>query len=144
MPTVPASEPAKRRAVVAAASLALVSYLFGAASASPPVRIPRDYKGDVVRITVRTAGKVRADVVWGKKLLGTTPLVIERPRDSGPMELVIRAKGHLTLRTRAYTFSDDRLAVRLTPVSEKRNLFGYREPVPDGGVPDAGPPAPDR
>ena len=124
--------------------LAAVGFVFGIAvagivSAAPPVRIPKDYKGEIVRITVRTSGKERGEVYWGKTLLGTTPLTIERPRDSGPMDLVIRAKGFLTLRTRAYTFSGDRLAVSLTPVDKKRGIFGYREPVPDAGVPDAGP-----
>jgi hypothetical protein len=127
-----------RRRVVATLTLSAILAVATVVAAKPPVRVPEDYQGEVVRITVRTAGKERGEVYWGKTLLGETPLVIERPRDSGPMDLVIRARGFLTLRTRAYTFSDDRLAVHLTPVAKKATLFGYREPVPDAGVPDGG------
>jgi hypothetical protein len=74
------------------------------------------------------------------------PLVVVRPRDSGPLDLVVRAAGFLPVHTRAYTFSDSRVAVKLTPVEEKNTLFGFRAEVPpvaaanpDGGAP---PPAP--
>ena len=74
------------------------------------------------------------------------PLVVVRPRDSGPLDLVVRMAGFLPVHTRAYTFSDSRVAIKLTPVAEKNTLFGYRQEVPpeggsnpDGGVP---PPAP--
>jgi len=102
-------------------------------------------KPDSVRIFIQTVPPRKAQVKWGGKSLGVIPapraLVVERPRDSGPMDLVIRAAGFLPVHTRAYTFSDSRVAVKLTPPSEKSKLFGYREdPAPpvDGGVP-AGP-----
>jgi hypothetical protein len=105
-------------------------------------------KPDTVRILIQTVPPRRAHVRWGGKSLGTipapSPLVVERPRDSGPLDLVIRAAGFLPVHTRAYTFTDSRVAVRLTPPSEKSRLFGYREeppPNPDGGVPDALPAA---
>jgi hypothetical protein len=61
---------------------------------------------------------------------------------------VIRAPGFLPVQTRAHTFGDTRLVVKLTRVDQKSTLFGYRVPlddagvplvplVPDGGVPDA-------
>jgi hypothetical protein len=81
-------------------------------------------------------------VRWGRKILGTIPaprpLVITRPRDSGPLDIVIRATGYLPVHTRAYTFSDSRVSVKLTPPAEKSKLFGYKQepaPNPDGGVP---------
>jgi hypothetical protein len=100
--------------------------------------------GERVHIYVQTVPPRKAMVRWGHKTLGTIPvprpMVVERPRDSGPLDLVIRAAGFLPVHTRAYTFSDSRVAVKLTPPSEKNKLFGYKqEPAPN---PDAGVPAP--
>jgi len=99
-------------------------------------------KSDTVHITIQTVPPRKAQVKWGRKNLGIIPvprpLVVERPRDSGPMDLAIRASGFLPVHTRAYTFTDSRVAVKLTPPSEKNTLFGYREdpaPNPDAGVP---------
>jgi len=104
-------------------------------------------KPDTVRIWIRTVPPRKAQVKWGRKLLGIIPapkaLVIERPRDSGPMDLVIRAGGFLPVHTRAYTFDDSRVSVKLTPPSQKSRLFGYKQeivPPLDAGVP---PPAAD-
>jgi len=97
--------------------------------------------GPAVRITVQAEPRVRAEVWWGRILIGTTPLVFERPYDSGPMDLVLRASGYLTVRTRAHPFSNDRLFVRMTRVADRHTVFGFRrEPPHDGGVPDAGTP----
>lgn len=97
-------------------------------------------KADTVHIYLQTVPPRKAQVRWGAKNLGVIPtprpLVIERPRDSGPLDLVIRAPGYLAVHTRAYTFSDSRVSVKLTPPTEKSKLFGYRqEPTanPDGG-----------
>jgi hypothetical protein len=100
-----------------------------------------------VRITIQTVPPRRALVRWGRKTMGSIPaprpLVIERPRDSGPMDLVIRASGYLPVHTRAYTFTDSRVSVKLTAPEDKSTLFGYRqEPIPatpDGGVPALAP-----
>lgn len=101
-------------------------------------------KGDTVHIYLQTVPPRKAQVKWGAKNLGLIPtprpLVIERPRDSGPLDLVIRASGYLPVHTRAYTFSDSRVSVKLTPPTEKNKLFGYKqEPTanPDGGPPPA-------
>jgi hypothetical protein len=128
------------RGVAAVGAPAIAVLIAATVATSAPLRIPAKYTGPIVRISIRTADKVRADVYWGKKLLGTTPLILERPRDSGPMDLVLRAKGYLTLRTRAYTFTTDYLAVRMTPAAERQSVLGYRAPLPDAGVPDAGVP----
>ncbi len=106
-------------------------------------------KPDTVHIIIQTVPPRKAQVRWGRKTLGTIPvprpLVVERPRDSGPLDLVIRASGFLPVHTRAYTFSDSRVAVKLTPPEDKNKLFGYREepaPNPDGGLPAASAPVP--
>jgi len=83
----------------------------------------------------------KAMVFWGKKRLGIiaqhAPLIVQRPRDSGPLDLVVKSEGCLTVQTRAYTFGDNKLAVKLTPLDQKNTLLGYREelPPPDGGAP---------
>jgi len=110
---------------------------------TPEVESPPSHS-DTVHVIIQTVPPRKAQVKWGRKPLGTIPvprpLVVERPRDSGPMDLVIRASGFLPIHTRVYTFSDSRVAVKLTPPEEKSKLFGYREepaPNPDAGVPAA-------
>jgi hypothetical protein len=74
-----------------------------------------------------------AVVTWGKKSLGritaVTPLVITRPRDSGPLDVMVRAAGYLPVQTRAHTFSDSRISVKLTKPDEVNTLLGYRVPI---------------
>lgn len=102
---------------------------------------------DNVRITLQTIPPRKAFVKWGKKNLGMIPapkpLIVVRPRDSGPMDLVIRMQGYLPVHTRAYTFSDSRVAVKLTPLEEKNKLFGYRQELPPEGEAAPVPSAPD-
>jgi len=95
---------------------------------------------NIVRITIRTEPEVRAEVKWGRQVLGRTPLLLERPRDSGPMDIVLTAPRYLTVRTRIYTFEDDRVFVRMTREADKHLIFGYRKPPPDAGVLDGGAP----
>jgi hypothetical protein len=111
-----------------------------------------------VKVVFQTIPPEKATVMWGKKSIGlirgkNKPLIIERPRDSGPMDVVIRAQGYIPVHSRAYTFTDTKLYVKITKVEEKKTLFGYREELPDGGAeagvpqaggfhPDAGAPLP--
>lgn len=85
---------------------------------------------------------VRATVSWGKKQLGVIapgkPLYVTRPRDSGPLDVVVRANGYLPVHTRAHTFSDNKVFVKLTPPDQTSTLLGYRVPI-DAGVPTLGP-----
>src|SRR4051812_45994934 len=69
----------------------------GTAPAAPPPKI---------KIIVRLGknGPDEALVFWGKKKLGETPVTLERPRDSGPVDLVVRGEGFFPVHTRAYTF----------------------------------------
>lgn len=107
---------------------------------------------DEVTVTIRSSP--RAAVRWGGTALGDTPLVLKRPRESGPMDLTLNAGGYLPLHVRAYTFTDDTLNVRLVPISQASTVFGYpasldgpEVPVgaegtqPEGRVPDPAPPA---
>ena len=83
----------------------------------------------------------KATVSWGKKKLGViaphAPLIVQRPRDSGPLDVIVRAEGCVPVQTRAYTFEDSKVAVKVTPNDEKNTLLGYREEIPagDGGMP---------
>ena len=92
-------------------------------------------------IVFATVPYVTAVVTWGKKPLGRIlpgkPLVVVRPRDSGPLDVVIRAAGYLPVQTRAHTFSDSRVVVKLTPPDKKNELVGYRVPI-DAGLPEGG------
>lgn len=94
-----------------------------------------------VKVVFRTYPGRRAVVMWGGTRLGfvdrNKPLVVERPRDSGPMDIVIRSIGYLPVHTRAYTFDDAVVDVRLTPIEKKDTLYGYRQPLApeDAGAP---------
>ncbi|MBC8134197.1 MAG: hypothetical protein H7X95_14540 [Deltaproteobacteria bacterium] len=110
-----------------------------------------------VRIVFKVIPPNRATVTWGKKKLGLikprAPLIIQRPRDSGPLDVIVRADNCLPVHTRVHTFTDSTLAVRVTPVDKKNTLYGYREDLPPdadagapptvgGGGPDGGVAAP--
>jgi len=83
---------------------------------------------------VRTVPAKRAFVYWGKKRLGITdrkaPLVIQRPRDSGPLDLLVRADDCLPVYTRAYTFDDSTLVVKVTALDQKQTIYGYKAELP--------------
>jgi len=103
-----------------------------AAPAPPPIA-----EATTATIVFATTPPATATVVWGRKLLGkitpARPLVIVRPRDSGPLDVMVRAEGFLAVQTRAHTFTDSRVVVKLTPPENKSELFGYRAPL-DAGV----------
>jgi hypothetical protein len=113
----------------------------GAAPAAPKPQGPN------VRIVFTVVPNTKkATVTWGKKKLGLigphAPLIVQRPRDSGPLDVVVRADGCVPVQTRAYTFEDSKVAVKLTPNEQKNTLLGFREEVsPDGGavVPSSNP-----
>jgi hypothetical protein len=80
---------------------------------------------DKVTIKLSVDAHWKAHVFWGRKDLGVAPLQIERPRGSGPLDLVIVAEGALPLHTRVFTDRDNSLAVRLYAESEAPGLLGY-------------------
>jgi hypothetical protein len=76
---------------------------------------------------------VTAEVFWGAKRLGAAgrePLEIERPRGSGPLDVVVRAAGYLPFHTRLYTDRDDALTVRLTTPAAAPGLLGWKRAAP--------------
>lgn len=108
---------------------------------SPPgARAP----SPTVKIVFKINPPTKATITWGKKKLGLIKpkdrLVVERPRDSGPLDVVVRAEGCLPVHTRAYTFTDSVVNVKVTTIDKKNTLFGYREAPPpdaDGGTTSA-------
>ena len=98
----------------------------------------RDPGSNTVRIKVLGAEKRQAHVFWGRKDFGVAPLEIERPRNSGPLDLVVIAPGYLPYHARAFTDRDDIISVRLYSAAEAPQLLGYRAsevPAPPGPVP---------
>jgi hypothetical protein len=96
--------------------------------------------GNTATISFRTSPGVQATVTWGETRLGVIapgePLVLVRPRDSGPLDVVVRANGYLPVYTRAHTFSNHEMLVKLTTPEKQYTLLGYRAPI-DAGVPEA-------
>jgi len=114
------------------------------AAAAAPAPVPTD--PTKARIEFITSPPVTATVTWGTTKLGRItpgkPLVVVRPRDSGPLDVVVRAPGFMPVHTRAHTFADNKLVLRLTRPENKTTLLGYRAPLdaglpllPDGGIP---------
>jgi hypothetical protein len=119
----------------------------GADAGNPPPAPAASPQKDTVRIVFKVFPPSKATVTWGKKKLGfikpKESLVIQRPRDSGPMDVVVRAENCLPVHTRAYTFTDSVVSVKVTPLDKKNTIYGYKEvPPEDGGTggPDGGMP----
>jgi hypothetical protein len=119
----------------------------GSGSAAPVVIRPVSPKVKILFQTVPILKNQKVEVRWGKKRLGfidgpRKPFILERMRDSGPIDVTIKAEGYLTVNTRAYTFDDNKVFVKMTPETEKHTLLGYRVQLPDAGV-DGGVPGGD-
>jgi hypothetical protein len=80
---------------------------------------------DRVTIKVVVDARWKAHVFWGPKDLGVAPLEIQRPRGSGPLDLLIVADQALPLHTRVFTDRDNSLAVRLYGENDAAGLLGY-------------------
>lgn len=93
--------------------------------APKPVRVKRE-PPPKVKIGVRTSPP-KADVFWGKKSLGKTPLLFDRPQNSGPVDLVVRLPGYFPVHTRAYTTKGDAISLRLTRLADRQSLFGAKK-----------------
>lgn len=85
-----------------------------------------DPRSDTVKIKVIVDGRRQAHVIWGRKDFGVAPLEIQRPRNSGPLDLIVVAPGYLPLHARALTDRDDVLSLRLYSAAEAPQLLGYR------------------
>lgn len=89
-------------------------------------------QSETVKIRLNVGPPVDAVVFWGGKKLGTAgkkTLELERPRGSGPLDVVIRAAGFLPYHTRLLTDRDDKVSVRLIRPEEAPSVLGYRRPV---------------
>ena len=86
----------------------------------------RDPRSDTIKIKVLVDARRQAHVIWGRKDFGLAPLEIERPRNSGPLDLVVVAPGYLPFHARAFTDRDDMLALHLYSPAEAPQLLGYR------------------
>lgn len=84
--------------------------------------------GPLPQVTIKLSVDAhwKAHVFWGRKDLGIAPLQIQRPRGSGPLDLLIVADDALPLHTRVFTDRDSALGVRLYGESEAPSLLGYR------------------
>jgi hypothetical protein len=140
----------KRRARFTVAALAVAigavaeDAVAPAAGAAPAPAPPKPQSANVRIVFTVLPSTKKATVQWGKKKLGViaphAPLIVQRPRDSGPLDVVVRAEGCVPVQTRAYTFEDSKVAVKVTPNDQKNTLLGYREEVPaDGGAPAGNP-----
>jgi hypothetical protein len=95
-----------------------------------------DPRSDTVKIKVIVDARRQAHVIWGRKDFGVAPLEIQRPRNSGPLDLIVVAPGYLPLHARALTDRDDVLSLRLYSAAEAPQLLGYRAdavPAPQSG-----------
>ncbi len=105
------------------------AFAWAASPAEAPKALPA-----TVRLGVTTRPNVGARVHFGRKMLGTAPLKFRRKRNSGPVDLVIRAAGYVPVNTRLYTSKDKVITVQLTRLDSQSKLYGYKEKLP----PDAG------
>jgi hypothetical protein len=98
-----------------------------APAAAAPV-IPVKPKPSKIKITIKSIPP-KALVFWGKKKFGPTPVQIDRPRDSGPMDFTVRSEGYFPVHTRAYSFRNEVLYVKLTKLADKMTLFGAKQEI---------------
>lgn len=101
----------------------------GASDAAPPAPAPEPRDVPMVTVKLFVTPPKLAHVYWGVKDLGLAPLELQRPRGSGPMDLMLRAPGFLTHHTRVFTDRDDTLSIRLSPENEASSTFGYQAPA---------------
>jgi hypothetical protein len=93
----------------------------------------RDPRSATVKLKLIVTPAAQGVVAWGRKKLaelkpGQMTMEVERPRGSGPLDVVVRANGFLPHHVRLFTDRDDRLNVHLHRPDEAQGLLGYRRP----------------
>src|SRR5262249_46175270 len=86
------------------------------APAPPPAAAPPPAPPEppvLIKLTIKTV-PIKMKVYWGRKLLGETPLILQRPLNSGPMDLVFKLDGYFPLHVRAYTYKNDTVVMKAT------------------------------
>jgi hypothetical protein len=94
-----------------------------------------DPRSATVKLKLVVMPAAQGTVSWGRKRLaelkpGQMSVELERPRSSGPLDLVIRAEGFLPHHVRMFSDRDDKLVVRLYRPDEAQGLLGYRRATP--------------
>ena len=89
---------------------------------------------ETVTLTLSISPPVKATVMWGSKQLARVapdnPTVeLQRPRNTGPLDLDIRAEGFLPHHTRLHSDRNDKVSVRLVRPADAPGLLGYRSSV---------------
>lgn len=97
---------------------------------SPPIPPGRAAITLSIRAINALNAKVPARVMWGRRLLGETPLNLPWPADSGPVDIVVAAPGYVSVHTRLYTFASDKVLVKMVDDEGKKALFGYKREAP--------------
>lgn len=82
-----------------------------------------------VELTLKTDPRVRASVYHGKELLGRTPLRLVWAKDTGALDIKLKAGGYLTVNSRLYTHRNDRVTVKMFKTDQAHLLFGYKKKV---------------
>jgi hypothetical protein len=88
-------------------------------------------RSETVKLKLIVTPAARGTVHWGRKKLadlqpGHMTLDTERPRNTGPLDLLIRADGFLPHHVRLFTDRDDKLSVHLVRPDQAQGLLGYR------------------
>lgn len=91
----------------------------------------QDPRSPTVKLKLIISPATRATVFWGRKRLGQVKpgrmaLEFERPRASGPIDLVVQGEGFLPYHVRLFSDRDEKLAVHLVRPHEASGLLGYR------------------
>ena len=90
-----------------------------------------------VQLTLKTKPRVRAVVYHGKEELGSTPLQLTWTKDTGPIDVTLRAAGYLKVNSRLYTHRNDHVTVQMFKEDESHLLFGYKKKVKSKSEDDA-------
>jgi hypothetical protein len=114
-----------------------------AAKESPKIAEDDDLKAEereanpyseTVTLKLTVTPSVKALVTWGGKQVaklapGDMDTELTRPRDSGPVDLEIKAEGYMPYHTRLYSDRNDKVNVRLYRIEEAPGMFGYKRPA---------------
>ena len=89
---------------------------------------------ETVTLTLSISPPVKAVVMWGsKQVTRISPdhltVELQRPRNTGPLDLEIRAEGFLPHHTRLYSDRNDKVTVRLVRPADASSLLGFRSSV---------------
>ena len=82
-----------------------------------------------VNLAIYTEPRVYARVYHGKEFLGDTPLKLVWAKDTGPLDVILKAKGYLQINTRLYTYRNDKITVKMRKIEEANQLFGYKKKI---------------